>query len=285
MLPPQSICSELDGVHAIKCANYRVPAVIVIETTKFLNDCGASISALATIAIAYFTLTLKRATDKLWLAGEAQAAITRDIATEQASQTREAIAQAKLSADAATKQVEISRSSVTTIERAYVFCERIDANWTADKPSELVRKWSFNVVWRNSGKTPTRWGRNCMNTWVGANVGELPDDFDFADVANAIPADIVIGPNAAMHTWAIELEVGTLDAIRQGRTHAYIWGWFDYSDVFEDTPRHRSEFCVELQVVGNPVYTEGGFKYRRHGAFNGFDTECLRSPAPLPKHG
>jgi hypothetical protein len=28
-----------------------------------------------------------------------------------------------------------------------------------------------------------------------------------------------------------------------GTHHYYLWGWVDYNDVFEDTPRRRSEFC------------------------------------------
>jgi len=62
-----------------------------------------------------------------------------------------------------------------------------------------------------------------------------------------------------------------------------MWGWIDYDTVFaSDVTRHRSEFCVEIQVIGNPAYKEGGFAFRAHGPFNGFDDECYQKPKPVP---
>jgi hypothetical protein len=85
MLPPQQICYESGNRHHTQCIDYRIPAFLVVKISNFLNDYGVAISALATIAIAYFTFTLKHATDKLWLAGETQASVTREVARERGS--------------------------------------------------------------------------------------------------------------------------------------------------------------------------------------------------------
>jgi hypothetical protein len=64
-------------------------------------------TALATIAVAFFTLTLWRSTDKLWHAGERQLRTSRQIAALQARQTRSAIKEASRSADAPCKLPEL----------------------------------------------------------------------------------------------------------------------------------------------------------------------------------
>jgi hypothetical protein len=89
----------------------------------------------------------------------------------------------------------------------------------------------------------------------------------------------MIGPNAVMHGNTVDLDIDILQKIRIGSTHAYIWGWIDYDDIFANTNRHRTEFCLEIQVTGNPIYKEGGFAYRMHGPFNGFDEECYSKPS------
>ena len=139
-------------------------------------------------------------------------------------------------------------------------------------------KWAFFAVWRNSGKTPTKHGVSVINKWHSVNVGGLPSNFDFPDYRR--PERMIVGPNATMHSSPFEFTIEELNQIREGLARCYIWGWIDYNDVFVGTDRHRSEFCFELKVIGNPIYTAGGFGYPRHGPFNGFDAECMRSPKP-----
>jgi hypothetical protein len=176
---------------------------------------------------------------------------------------------AQNSADAAKEQVALSRSALESTERAYVFCETIMSDWTAIKETEQVTKWTFTIVWRNTGKTPTRRAISISNKWEGTDGAVFPSDSDYPDYDE--PLDMVIGPNSVMHAGAFDIPVETLIAMRAGNTRIYIWGWCDYNDVFDGTPRHLSEFCFEIIVTGNPIYKNGGFKYRRHGPFNGFD--------------
>ena len=60
------------------CASYHIILVALWHVKKFLNDTAVAITALATVAIAYFTLTLKRSTDHLWESSKTQLMLARD---------------------------------------------------------------------------------------------------------------------------------------------------------------------------------------------------------------
>jgi len=162
--------------------------------------------------------------------------------------------------------------------RAYVFVQNIESFWTADKATKTITKWTFFPVWKNSGQTPTRSMVSTINVWVGQNARPMPDNFDFPDYGK--PRRSMIGPGATMHGDRLELTVDQLQKIRAGTAHAYMWAWAEYNDVFEKTPRHRSEACFEIKVTGNPIYKEGGFGFALHGPFNGYDEDAYRKPQP-----
>jgi hypothetical protein len=194
----------------------------------------------------------------------------------QSSDMKDSIVAAQMAANAAENQVALSREALITTERAFVFCERINSHWTAKKENDEIVKWTFIPIWKNSGKTPTKRARSQVNTWVDTE--ELPANFYFTNHANAAPT--MIGLDATMHGKGLDIPIEMLKKIRGGESHAYILGWFDYDDVFAKTQRHRTEVCVEIQVTGNPIYKEGGFAYRMHGSFNGFDEDCYCKPKP-----
>jgi hypothetical protein len=110
---------------------------------------------------------------------------------------------AKKAADAAVQQVAITRTGTATTERAYVFCEHIDAIWTSKYGAEEVIKWSFTYVWRNSGKTPTQYAIGNVNKLYDPNAGDLPFDFAYPDYGKK--ERISIGPNAIMHSMAFDV--------------------------------------------------------------------------------
>jgi hypothetical protein len=231
--------------------------------------------------VAVFTYFLWDATSRLFI----ETAGLRKAADDQRADLLRSIeisektaAAAEQSAVAAIDQVSLSKEALITTERAFIYCERIHAIWTADKKTELVIKWTFQPFWKNSGKTPTKRARNKISWWVGIDAGDIPPNFDFTSTDNATPT--MTGSDATMHGSRLDLNIETLQKIRIGAAHAYIWGWMDYNDIFAKTQRHRTEFCVEIQVIGNPIYKEGGFAYRMHGLFNGFDEDCYCKPKP-----
>ena len=180
-------------------------------------------------------------------------------------------------ANAAVEQVAITRSGTATTERAYVFCERIESVATFKPKTEEIVQWGFRSILRNSGKTPTQFAIINFNQWHAIKAGDLPGDFRYPDYR--VKDKISIGPNATMHSTTFDLTVEQLQMIRDGEAKLYIWGWVEYNDIFDGTERHRSEFCFEIMVVGNPIYnTPDMFRYRRHGPFDGIDDECFHRP-------
>jgi hypothetical protein len=65
------------------CASYQVAQLLGIKIPQFLDRMGGVLTALATVAIAAFTLTLKRATNRLWDAGERQLKLAAENAAAQ----------------------------------------------------------------------------------------------------------------------------------------------------------------------------------------------------------
>jgi hypothetical protein len=261
------------------CTTYSLFPFLLIKVFDTINYYGVAITALATVFIGVFTLTLKLSTDNLWTAAKDQIAAAENAAKMQSRDMQASISVAQSASNAAQDQVSLSREALIMTERAFVFCERIEHFWRAKKETKEIIEWIFFPVWKNSGNTPTKHGMGCVNTWLAVDAGDLPHDFTFPDYGSA--ERIMIGPNLQRNGLQLSIPIETMHKIREGTAHAYMWGWAEYNTIFTtDTIRHRSEFCVEIQVTGNPIYKEGGFAFRAHGPFNGFDDECYRKPKP-----
>ncbi len=115
--------------------------------------------------------------------------------------------------------------------------------------------------------------------------GIVDSTFECPDVGDLEVGHTMIGPKAIMHGAQIDIPVDVLDKIKNGELHAYLWGWADYNDVFPGTPRHRSEFCVEIVVHGDVRTENCQFFFRQQGRHNGFDDECLYEPRPYVPQG
>ncbi|QXX73315.1 hypothetical protein [Methylovirgula sp. HY1] len=148
----------------------------------------------------------------------------RQAADDQRADLLRSIKAAEDSAKAADDQVKLSREALITTERAYVFCERILSHWTATKQKEeIITKWTFTPVWRNSGKTPTKRGMMNANTWVSTAGEDLPADFEFPDYGDG-PRLFFIGPETTMHIGGIDISIDVLQRIYAKTAHAYVWG-------------------------------------------------------------
>src|SRR5438093_182663 len=99
------ICEQTKEKH---CTAYQFVPFVGIKIAQILDKAGAAITALATIAIAAFTFTLKAATDRLWDAGERQLKLLGDTSTAQSRDMNASIDVSRKSADAAKKSADAS---------------------------------------------------------------------------------------------------------------------------------------------------------------------------------
>jgi hypothetical protein len=224
------------------CSAYNVFDLIFRKIGEGLFD-AAFWTAAATIAVAVFTYTLKRATDKLWAASKEQTLLTRE--------------------------------ALEATERAFVFVK----HHSVLPPSEHNSIYVLQIHLQNTGKTPTRHARG--NASIKTFQGEIPEEFNFPDIQPEKETAMLIGPDHSI-TNAVEVPPAIIDAVAHGKFRLYMWGWIDYNDVFKGTLRHRTEFCFEVRISAEPVgaYGMAFHPYRRH---NAADDDCYRQPqAPSP---
>lgn len=108
------ICEPAGEAKVANCTSYQLLPFIVFETAQFLDKMGGAITALATIAIAIFTFTLKRATDKLWDAGERQLNFLTETSAAQSRHMQASIRAATDSANAAITSNQIAVTECRT---------------------------------------------------------------------------------------------------------------------------------------------------------------------------
>jgi len=205
--------------------------------------------AIFTGLLAIVTYRLVSSTNKLWDAGERQL---------------------KLAADTSQRQL-----------RAYVFLQNLYAVSLANGSGQILA-WRIHAVWRNSGRTPTKFmlaGKSVL-----AVSGELPADFDYPDLGTGPTSKTFIGAGAEIDAGGLVVPMHILTQAKLGQHRLYMWGWTDYSDVFENQRRYRSEFCSEI-IIDVPLDRPSGefpspFIFNVYGPHNGMDEECFRQPKP-----
>jgi hypothetical protein len=199
-----------------QCASHNLTSVILWYIGNwFTSD---RINAISTAIIAGFTVMLAITTKKLWDAGEKQL---------------------KLSQDTAQRQL-----------RAYVFA--VDPSFVSLPVVTLdeERRIRIEVKLRNSGSTPTR------HLVIGAHfterTREVSADFTFPEPVDS--QHVLIGPNSEIIACSITMPYEIIDRIKNETSFLYIWGYADYNDVFEKTPRHTLEWFFRVSVADDAEY-------------------------------
>jgi hypothetical protein len=213
-----------------------------------------AVIALATLAIAWFTFTLYKTSQ------------------EHSRHMKESIAVARNAANAADQSAKIAEKSLVLTQKAFVFVEDIIADKVPFGDPSQKGNCRITVVLKNSGGT--RPENILCNIAYDAFPDEMPMKKIFEIPDEDEPIRAVIGPQASFYSFYKDLSIGILAVdLIQYKNIAYIWGWIDYDDVFEGTPRHRTEFCYEITLIG-----EGRIGFRL--LYQGADNECYRQPSP-----
>jgi hypothetical protein len=189
---------------------------------------------------------------------------------------------ASRAARAARDQARMSRESLVSSERAFVFVQNFHAE-PVHEPNEDGNKllgWNIFVEWKNSGKTATR---NCVQRGYYKEFNRpISGDFDFPNLEVSEYQWTLIGPNASLQSKKYFIAVDKVSRIRAGELHAYVWGWIEYNDVFQNTPRHRTEYGYKIIAAGASAdhIVIGNTPTPRH---NAADKECFHKVISTPQ--
>jgi len=242
------ICEVTEKTKEEHCTTYQVVPFVGIKVAQILDKAGGIITALATIAIAIFTLTLKRATDKLWDAGERQLKLLSETSAAQSRDMKASIATAERSA-------EIAREAMIAGERAFVFATGVLAFWEIDQTTGHYM-WRFRPNWENSGDTPTKNMTMCSECLLVPS--PIPPGFSFDYSATEIGTALIPPKNKGGGGLAPRFPAPAITAqdiidVQESRKFLYFMGWARYFDVFPDTPQHITRFCWQILVLGDPL--------------------------------
>lgn len=211
--------------------------VVTVSTTsisfEFFDHHGEAVTAIFTVVLASSTILLWWSTRGIYKAGERQISVARD------------------AVEAARQSVDISRLSMVASDRAYIHYG--GCNWISHPDAaDGSIFWSIRSLWINNGNTPSRQAR----AHIRFELLDAPLDPNFAFVLDQADAGFptLFPPKAVIGTGYYRIEGEDLVAVREGRKHFYIWGVVNYHDVFPDTPRHVTKFCVcATNITGNPL--------------------------------
>ena len=201
--------------------------------------------ALFTLFVALFAWRLTAASARAASVSQAQLDANRR-AIEASERAAEA---AKRSAEAAEKSAGVVQDTAARQLRPYVTVKEFLQGPVKDDKS-FLHGWVFQVVWQNSGSTPTRGFRY----WAALRQfdQEIPADFDFAP---PMMADFAGGELGASST----VTSGTLFVPQQDVTHlqgatrkAVLYGKAEYYDVLGTDTRRETRFAVEVILVADP---------------------------------
>ena len=183
---------------------------------------------------------------------------------------------ASQAATATSAQVRLSQQAMLNTQRAFVYVQGFYGIAHTDESGKVVT-WAMMPIWENNGATGTR--RLYNHVSCRAFPSEPPANFDFPDLweENATPGAValMLGPKSTLRGRRIHIPVEDLIAVAAGTRQIYMWGWAEYDDVFEGTDRHRTEFCVQVNVIGDPTLPK--FEHFTPSSapwHNGADEEC-----------
>ena len=93
-------------------------------------------------------------------------------------------------------------------------------------------------------------------------------------------------------TFPLDIAIQDIIDIQNNTKIGLIYGWTEYADIFEGTPRRRTEFCVKIEVVGDPHHipqpqerTPSVLGFVAYGPYNAIDEDCFYKPGQVPVRG
>jgi hypothetical protein len=245
---PGQICEYNQATKHEDCTTYSFFPFLLIKVANTLNDYGVAITALATVFIGIFTLTLKLSTDKLWKAAKAQIATAENAAKIQSADMQASIAAAQSAADAA----KLNADAFMASESAQLWMDEVRIHGIRTAPTALMITYTI----RNSARSPGFVHHVPTRIFFGT---ALPEERDLDQteapvkmfVASnnfvGVDGDLVINSNPA------------IDALlaTNPTTFMFFYGSINYRDIFGK--ERRAGFAYKIVFGGSDISESSTF--------------------------
>jgi hypothetical protein len=221
--------------------------------------------ALFTLFVALFAWRLSAASARAASSAQGQLDANRR-AIEASERAAEA---AKRSAEAAERSAAVIQDTAARQLRPYVTVKEFLQGPVKDDKN-FLHGWVFQVVWQNSGATPTRGFRY----WAALRQfdHDIPADFDFAAPVAADFAGGELGANSTVTSGTLFVPQADVLHIQTAGRKAVLYGKAEYHDVLGTDVKRETRFAVEVILVADPGGANGtpfSFSYfPRHNAIS-----------------
>jgi hypothetical protein len=224
------ICKEGQKASEEACTSYSLLPFLLVKIGQTLDALSVAITALATMAIAWFTWSLRRSTDNLWSA-------TVDTAANQERDTR-------------------------ILQRAYISVEPLGIKLRVDGGTVMA-----HVAMRNAGNLPARdlsWFINIRWSLNGSE-DNFPISQGKGSVVIAPKSEGIRGSGSSVILQEL-LDAEIVPGPNKGNVYIYVWGAVVYHDGF--VPGRETKFCHRYNWIMRQRYDVDVSHARLHGFGN-----------------
>jgi hypothetical protein len=281
------ICKESAKTGEEACTSYSLLPFVFIKIGQALDALGVAITALATIAIAWFTWSLRRSTDKLWEAGERQIELARETSAAQSRDMQASIAAANRSAETAERALTELEAPVITL---LILEPGITRSYGADE--HIFQTLTFCVA--NDGRTPARLIEIVDGFSLVPRIKGLPEPMNLRRaIRNPMPWGVIAPPNGQSQPFTQNVFAFVLGKMRDNQfllksEDIFYYGFVRYADVFKNV--FRVGFCYRFDISSEKWLLLGDEDYNYHqkerDAFKAAGPEPPQASAidPRPKY-
>lgn len=208
------------------------------------------------------------------------------IGAYQGYQLWKTVAATKEAADAAKISADVAKRTLLDIQRAFLVPIEFQCDplvWQKE-----VIGYRVTAIFQNTGTTVAK-GFAGTGNFVMYDTG-LPDDFVYPDRVESSVVKSVVGP-LVRTLQPINIVIQDILDIMNKKRRGFFYGWVEYHDVFDGTPKRRTEYCVEVEVIGDPKVINGErgapsvLAFGSQGKYNGTDEDCFYEPGRRPPIG
>jgi hypothetical protein len=168
---------------------------------------------------------------------------------------------ARRSAESAEQCLGVLRETAERQLRAYVTVKQF-----VQGPAENVQGSVIQVVWQNTGATPTKGFRY----WATLREfdGAIPDDFEFTPAGLRDYAGGELGSSSSVSSPPLFVSAQTMSRMRDGSRKALLLGQANYADFGGHAARRETRFCVEVVPAEVTGASDAPFSFVYYPRYN-----------------